>query len=357
MSRQSGHIPRSGDWLKGGLATGIAAVMSVSAALPAIADELTDWGYDPQTRSLTLILPDETAPSVSVVAPTQLLIDLPDTQLGAVAELTVDDGVVESIVLEQATPDTVQMVVEFVPGTVLADSQSATLVATADDTAPGSQQWQIRPALLASSLPDTEAAQTDSAEAMGSPAALAPAADLPDLPVLESAIPTDEIVSVPPLAAAPPPPQLDPIDSPSAAAPLPPIEAARPEPVPADAVPPAAQAPPTDPPFIGEVSIAEPPVAPVVDSPAAEEIPAQAVETTPEEAVEADELVLPEASAEIAELAAPVPPAPTLTEEETADPFDEASGAAPLVDIPPDPGGAVNTSRWPDPIPFGQPLP
>ena len=356
MSRQSGHIPRSGDWLKGGLATGIAAVMSVSAALPAIADELTDWGYDPQTRSLTLILSDETAPSVSVVAPTQLLIDLPDTQLGAVAELTVDDGVVESIVLEQATPDTVQMVVEFVPGTVLADSQSATLVATADDTAPGSQQWQIRPALLASSLPDTEAAQTDSAETMGSPAALAPAADLPDLPVLESAIPTDEIVSVPPLAAAPPPPQLDPIDSPSAAAPLPPVEATRPEPVPADAVPPAAQAPPTDPPFIGEVSIAEPPVAPVVDSvdgPAAEEIPAQAVETAPE-AVEPDELILPEASAEIAELAPP----PTLAEDETpADQFDGASGAAPLVDIPPDPGGSANTSRWPDPIPFGQPLP
>ena len=357
MSRQSGHIPRSGDWLRGGLATGIAAVMAVGAALPAIAEELTDWGYDPQTRSLTLILPDETAPSLSVVTPTQLLIDLPDTQLGAVAELTVDDGVVESIVLEQATPDTVQMVVEFVPGTVLADAQSATLVATADALAPGSQQWQIRPALLAGSLPATEAVQTGSAEAMGSPAALAPPDDLPDLPVLESAIPTDEIVSVPPLAAAPPPPQLNPIDAPDAPTvaappPLPPIEAARPEPVPADAVPPAAQVPPTDPPFIGEVSIAEPPVAPVADSPAAEETPAQAVETAPEE-IEADELVLPEAPAETAELAEPAPLTPTLSDVETV----AASGAAPVVDIPSDPDNSANTSRWPDPIPFGQPLP
>ncbi|MGB3295611.1 MAG: AMIN domain-containing protein [Phormidesmis sp.] len=377
MSRKSGDILRSG-WLRGGFATGVAAVMAMSTAISAIADELTDWDYDPQTRSLTLVLPEATMPSVSVVAPTQLSIELPDTQLGAVSELTVDDGLVESIVLEQVGPDTVRMVVEFSPGTVLADAQSATLVATADALSPGSQQWQVRPALLASS----QSSEAASGELQGGSAvALRPSdqlAQMPDaeLPVLAPAMPTDEFVSVPPLDTAPlPPAPIAPL--PAAPPPPPPVEAAQTpvEPVPVEAAPPIADsgesaiapapALPTEPPFIGEVGMSEPPadfstdlpVAPVVDSLSAEDLP-EAQDETAVDAIEADEIAQPEAPAEIAEATGPVPVAPAIAEDEAiAEPPVEFSDTVPTVDASADTVSPANISRWPEPIPFGQPLP
>lgn len=376
MGRKSEGTARSEGWLKRGFAAGIAAVMSVGIAIPAIADELTDWGYDSQTRSLILVLPDSATPSVLVVTPTQLAIELPDTQLGVVAELAVNDGVVESIMLEQVTPDTVRMVVEFAPGTVLADSQSATLVATADALSPGSQQWRVRPALLASSRQMAEDAPVGSAESLNSSNQLAQTPDLPDLPVLEPAMPTDELVSVPPLETAPPLPPPDSLASMPAAAPPPPppIEVARPsvEPVPVDTAPPVADsgdaviapAPAVDPPFIGEVGMTEPPAnlsaePPIVDSLFEEGATAVLGETVTagEDAIEAEEMVEPEAPVEVAEVAE-TPPAPTLIEAETAaEPPVEVPSAAPVVDVPAETVSPANVSRWPEPIPFGQPLP
>ncbi|MEL7144295.1 MAG: hypothetical protein AAGL08_19025, partial [Cyanobacteria bacterium J06573_11] len=45
----------------------------------AMAEEITEWGYNEQTQVLTLTLPDDVLPRVSVVAPDQLLLELPDT--------------------------------------------------------------------------------------------------------------------------------------------------------------------------------------------------------------------------------------------------------------------------------------
>lgn len=369
MGGKSGSRPQTG-WLRWGVVAG-ASMIAVGAAMPAIADELAEWGYNPQTRSLTLVLPESAIPAVSVVSPTQLLVELPDTQLGAIAALTVEDGLIESIVLEQTTADTVQMVVEFVPGTVLADLQSATPVAAS--APPGSQQWQVQPDILASSRPPDEAAQFGTAETLNSPAAaLAQTPDFSDLPVLESAMPADEFVSVPPLEAAPP------IEAARPAIPLPSI-APTSEETPALETDPVAAEMPTEPPFIGEVGLIAPPTdlsvdQPVIDDLLDEEMTAAADETVaePEELIEAvppasteeiteaapptlpEEMAEPEVSVEVAEAEAIAPPVPTLMEAETTA---APPAAVPIVDVPTEPIRPANVSRWPEPIPFGQPLP
>lgn len=375
MGAKSGGSPQTG-WWHWGLVAGVASTIAVGA-VPAIAAELAEWGYDPQTRSLTLVLPESAIPAVSVITPTQLSVELPDTQLGAVAALTVEDGLVESIVLEQTTADTVRMVVEFAPGTVLASSQSATPVAVSASVPPGSQRWQVQPDILASSPLDDSAqfGAAGTADALSSSAAaLAQTPDFSDLPVLESAMPADELVSVPPLEAAPPPP----------------IEAARPaislpsiaptaEEMPALETDPVAAEMPTEPPFIGEVGLVAPPPdlsidQPVMDDLLDEEMTAAADETVaePEEVIEAvlpapteeiieaappalpEETAEPEVSVEVAEAAAIAPPIPTSVETETTA---DSPAAAPIVNVPTEAIRPANVSRWPEPIPFGQPLP
>ena len=171
----------------------------------ATAEELTDLQYDEQTRSLTLTLPESVTPQVSVLTPNQLILELPDTHVGELHTHRIQDGVVDSIVLEQATPETARVVMEFAEGTVLSASQSAVPVADADSvhSDSGEQAWEVRPALTATSRrADTEAAATPGASASSlrtASAEIAQAPDFSELPVLEPAVPIDEPVSVPPL--------------------------------------------------------------------------------------------------------------------------------------------------------------
>ncbi|MEL6902283.1 MAG: hypothetical protein AAFP07_15135, partial [Cyanobacteria bacterium J06606_4] len=195
-------------WLTAGVA-GLASAGTMLSPLAAIAAELRDWQYDTQTQILTLTLPVAVTPTVSVVAPDQLLLELPNTQVGDVMGQTVGDGLVDNIVLEQATPETVWMVMEFAAGTVLSASQSATPLASETDG--GEQQWQVRPTLIAVSR---QAANTSVATVQGDSEAVGPvgasasqlrepagaiaqAPDFSDLPILEPAMPIDEPVAVP----------------------------------------------------------------------------------------------------------------------------------------------------------------
>ena len=176
----------------------------------ATAAELTELQYDAQTRSLTLVLPESVTPQVSVLAPDQLLLELPDTQVGDLQAQRIQDGLVESIVLEQATPETTWIVMEFAAGTVLSDAQSAVPVGGADNVQfdNGEQAWQVRPALTAASRRVTNDSVTGSVAATPGASAsslrrstneIAQAPDFSELPVLEPAVPMNEPVSVPPL--------------------------------------------------------------------------------------------------------------------------------------------------------------
>ena len=364
-----------------GWGASVAALIAGAGIMPVQADQLESWRYDSQARSLTLSLPPNVVPTLSVLAPNRLRVELPNTQVGEVAAQTVADGLVESIALEQATPDTVWMVVDFAEGVVLADAQSA----VPTDTAEGLQQWQVRPALTSDSAGDalTADALTTAPSAIAlSPADLAQLPDFPELPLLEPAIPLSEPVTVPPIDVRPdtaPIAEVMPADTAAA------DEATMPL---ADSVaaPPAADRSedaivvsepeefPFDPPFLEDMAEPTPlPEAPAVDRLPEELLPSveadasmtdipvvaapadlpadEPVTTVPEVVPEVAPEVTPEPStANAAAIAnAPADALPIAAEPVEAD--------DPIVEIPAESVTPANVSRWPEPIPFGQPLP
>ncbi|MFK8184606.1 MAG: AMIN domain-containing protein [Phormidesmis sp.] len=341
---------RRTSFLKRGFKWATISIVSLSAVgiglLPAIAAELSAWRYDSRSRSLTLTLPGSVTPNVSVIAPNQLLVELPDTQVGDVLGQRVNDGFVEQIALEQATPETVWLVVDFVPGTVLADTQQATPLAASSNTL---QLWKVQPTLMASRRVVDAAVATQSGGTQSGAAALAvetpdvataiAQADFPDLPVLEPAAPLSQPVSVPPIDDAPPVRVPD-LSTPVVENPIQlnqaPIEV--PVIVERDALevaPPIAIEPvtPAEPPFIGgidDIAVVEATPARLPTSVAVE--PSAVVET----ARTSTEIVDSRANGGAVIDAAATDAAASL------------------------PAGRANTaspSRWPEPIPFGQPLP
>ncbi len=387
MGRQPAHRLKQSHWqsfrrLDWGLAASATILMVTGAGImPAQADQIESWHYDSQGRSLTLVLPTNVAPVLSVVAPNQLLVELPNTQVGDVAAQTIADGVVESIALEQTDPDTVWMMVEFAPGTVLADAQSAVQISTETSSETGNlQRWQVQP-VLANSAETSPA--TPSALALSPAIDLAQAPDFPDLPLLESAVPIGEPVSVPPIDAVRPIAPIDPepaqpevnravVNLPLPAAVIP-VEASIPgeadllESFPEADLPIVDQSVPdqlTTEPLEPDQSVADEPVAdePVVaDQPipdSREPVVASQSEVPLEppflEGV-AESAAMPEAveaPAEAAESIATAPPAAASPATPAAAPVE-----APLLEIPAERVSPANASRWPEPIPFGQPLP
>ncbi|MEL6471491.1 MAG: hypothetical protein AAFQ74_17330 [Cyanobacteria bacterium J06623_4] len=404
-------------WLTAGVAA-LASAGTVLSPLAAIAAELRDWQYDTQTQILTLTLPLAVTPTVSVVAPDQLLLELPNTQVGDVMGQTVGDGLVDNIVLEQATPETVWMVMEFAAGTVLSASQSATPLASETDGS--EQQWQVRPTLIAASRQavntSVATAQGDgeavgpvgaSASQLREPAgAIAQAPDFSDLPILEPAMPIDEPVVVPPLEPVVPAASAeetadeaaeevveaevaDEGDRSGVSVEVIPAERPQDRPVVSQPVPRASEqttatgaAPvdnvvPSEPPFIGNLEgsgqsnppdVGVPSEAPTAEPPSFDDLPVvEAGEQAP--SLERPNVVsVPNVMNSAASAPAPAPPVP----ESIAEPLPEAqiaSGstveAAPEAvtaenAVPTDETGRVipsSVSRWPEPIPFGQPLP
>lgn len=363
--------------------TGTVALL-VAGMLPAQAEVLEDWQYDAQTRSLTLTLPDSVVPLVSVVAPDQLVLELPNTQVGNVMGQSVRDGLVESIVLEQATPETVWVVMDFAAGTVLSASQSATPIA---ETADGDQQWQVRPTLIAASR--RAASQTVSsanipnetgrASSLETPAAeVAQTPDFSNLPVLEPSVPIDQPVSVPPLVE----PTAGALPRPVTSAPVPaPLPQAESTPVFDVEVIPAEE------PVVTE-STEEPIATESTEEPVATEpepvesvetarnrpVPSAATQSVPDEppflgSLEGESQTLPTDSPADAISSQPVPaeplpvePLPVATQSvpdariasgtESVEPTIEEAADATAEEVRP-----ANVSRWPEPIPFGQPLP
>lgn len=363
-----------------------AALGALPTTLAAYGEALKDWRYDAQTRSLNITLPPTVTPLVSVIAPDQLMLELPNTQVGTVLSQTVEDGIVESIVLEQATPETVRMTMEFAAGTVLSDAQYARPL-TANEN--GDQQWQVRPALVsASRRAPAQAIAAGSAEATESSAsslrteegAIAQSPDFSDLPVLEPAMPIDEPVSVPPLNAPPVVPPTQPTVS------VPPLEAdtsvaaedsvedfAERSPVFEVEVIPAEPTRPTlsrpSPPVVSE-----PPVIETTSGPTSEPVS----ESLPQEPPFIGDLDEADSDTQLEEAPTSLPAEPTVVAAPpptATDSVDEriASGAAPASptreaaepsveealpeDVVIESVQPSNVSRWPEPIPFGQPLP
>lgn len=205
----------------GGLASSVAVLTLV--ATPVQGATLANWQFDPTRRGFSVVLPAGVTPRYLVAAePARIILELPQTQLGPVAEHQAFTGAVSHVRLAQYSADTVRVVLELAPGTVL-DPHHAELTSRAE----GSQtRWTLTPLVV------------DSSPIAQNGPALPPvdAANLPTLPP-----PTTRArVEPSPVVAAPPdlsPPPSQPLAvSPPASEPAAPVSAA-PDPVVEDSPP------------------------------------------------------------------------------------------------------------------------
>lgn len=123
----------------------------------AIAAPLENWRFDPNTNQLEVTVPAGIKPRYSLLAqPTRIVLDLPDTEIGAVQPRGAYSGAVREIRVSQFQPNVARIVIELAPNVTL-DNQQAQLqqVQDSDQT---TDRWTLRPILGASApSPATQA--------------------------------------------------------------------------------------------------------------------------------------------------------------------------------------------------------
>lgn len=262
---------------------GLAMVALVGGAIaplmltsPAHAGTLTQWSYDPATQTLRITVPQGTTPHHFLLAePARIVLDLPNTTMGAVNTQQVYDGPIYRIRVSQFQPDLTRIVMELSPDAVLAPEQ-VELQQSADSS------WALRPVLA--SDPGMAPSPVPTLAAVPTPP-----------PPLSAVVPPLPEAATPPGNPAPP-------FAISAPDPLPPLEPGaveipiQPPPIEPGAVEIPIQPPPIEPGAV-EIPVQLPPM-----EPEAIEIPIQPpLEATVEPPVETS---LP---------TFPAPPAPTST--------------------------------------------
>ncbi|MEG4854629.1 AMIN domain-containing protein [Microcoleus sp. B5-D4] len=95
----------------------VAAVAAVPATLePANASTVTSWQFDPATNQLEITLPEGTTPTYSLLNPSQIAVDLPNTEIGVDATQLYPQGRVRSVGVSQLQPGTARILVNLAPG-------------------------------------------------------------------------------------------------------------------------------------------------------------------------------------------------------------------------------------------------
>jgi hypothetical protein len=93
-----------------------AAVAAVPATLePANASTVTSWQFDPATNQLEITLPEGTTPTYSVLNPSQIAVNLPNTEIGVDATQLYPQGRVRSVEVSQLQPGTARILVNLAP--------------------------------------------------------------------------------------------------------------------------------------------------------------------------------------------------------------------------------------------------
>ena len=112
------------------LAPGLFAIESLSLSLavaasvaavpatqqPANASTVTSWQFDPATNQLEITLPEGTTPKYSLLNPSQIAVDLPNTEIGVDATQLYPEGTVRSVGVSQLQPGTARIMVSLAPG-------------------------------------------------------------------------------------------------------------------------------------------------------------------------------------------------------------------------------------------------
>jgi hypothetical protein len=155
-----------GGWVGTGLIG--STLLLLCPATPAAT--LSAWQFDPATQQFTVTLPRDVTPRFLVAAePARIILEIPQTQLGRPEGEQRYEGPVQSVRLAQVDADTLQVVLELAPGTVLdPDHAQLTALEAGDQT-----RWVLTPLIAEAgtvvALPTAEASPL-------------PRADLPQLP-------------------------------------------------------------------------------------------------------------------------------------------------------------------------------
>ncbi|MGI0487122.1 AMIN domain-containing protein, partial [Pantanalinema rosaneae CENA516] len=145
---------------------GTLAPMAIVSVMPAAqAAALTHWNYDSTANQLEVMIQAGAKPRYFLMAqPARIVVDLPNTDLGAVKTEQAYSGVIRQIRVSQFQPGVTRMVLELSPDTVLAPGQ---VQLEKVGTASGHDRWVLRPLLA-------QAAPTQSPATPPSPPAIAP---------------------------------------------------------------------------------------------------------------------------------------------------------------------------------------
>jgi hypothetical protein len=94
-----------------------ATVATVQITLEsANASTVTSWQFDPATNQLEITLPEGTTPTYSLLNPSQIAVDLPNTEIGVDATQLYPQGRVRSVGVSQLQPGTARILVNLAPG-------------------------------------------------------------------------------------------------------------------------------------------------------------------------------------------------------------------------------------------------
>lgn len=102
------------------IAPSIAATTTVAtvqiAQQPANASTITSWRFDPATNQLEITLPEGTTPTYSLLNPSQIAVDLPNTPIAVDATQLYPQSNVRSVAVIQLPSGSARILVNLAPG-------------------------------------------------------------------------------------------------------------------------------------------------------------------------------------------------------------------------------------------------
>jgi len=102
------------------IALSIAAATTVATVQitqqPANASTITSWQFDPATNQLEITLPEGSTPTYSLLNPSQIAVDLPNTAIGVDATQLYPQGTVGSVGVTQLPSGSARILVNLAPG-------------------------------------------------------------------------------------------------------------------------------------------------------------------------------------------------------------------------------------------------
>ncbi|GAB4464693.1 MAG: hypothetical protein OHK0037_18930 [Elainellaceae cyanobacterium] len=183
----------------------IATLVSTTAA-SAQASTLTQWQFDPSSTQLEVTVPTGVTPRTFLLAqPTRIVMDLPNTDVGAVSAGQAYGGSVRQVRVSQFQPGLTRIVMELSPDATLAPEQVQLQQVGASG---GQSRWVLRPVFAGAAIAAAQPAPTAAtpAEPQGLTAAPLPSAVPSQLPATPPALTPPQAFEPAPAVSPPTPP-------------------------------------------------------------------------------------------------------------------------------------------------------